>query len=165
MTLQSSFIEKHVRFSTVSLKALSNQECMWFKSYSLENLIIFNFDFSIVTCAFLLQAAAAINRVFFNYNCSKRGGAIRYFVTPNFVQAAFSPKTWVRRLKFCKQPQILVIYIDHEFDLQRYLIFWGHDLQNHLRSKMVSEWNQNTKKPMIWYLTWPIYIDLIFWPF
>ena len=51
------------------------------------------------------------------------------------------------------------------FDLQRSFISGGHDLQYHLELKKVSEWNQNTKKPMIWYLTWPIYIDLIFWPF
>ena len=38
-------------------------------------------------------------------------------------------------------------------------------LQNHLRSNGVWEWNRNTKKkPMIWYLTWLIFIDLIFWP-
>ena len=29
---------------------------------------------------------------------------------------------------------------------------------------MVSEWNRNTKKPMIWYLTLLIIINFIFWP-
>ena len=28
----------------------------------------------------------------------------------------------------------------------------------------VKIWNRNTKKLMIWYLTWPIFMDFIFWP-
>ena len=39
-------------------------------------------------------------------------GTIRHFVTSNFVQAAFA-KNCDRRLKFCMQPQIVVIYIWH----------------------------------------------------
>ena len=35
-------------------------------------------------------------------------------------------------------------------------IIWGQ--------KGVSEWNWNTNKSMIWYLTWLIFIDFIFWP-
>ena len=35
-------------------------------------------------------------------------------MTPNFVQAAFGPNNWDRKLKFCIQPLIVVIYIDHE---------------------------------------------------
>ena len=34
-------------------------------------------------------------------------------------------------------------------------IIWGN--------KGVSEWNRNTKKPVIWYLTWLIFIDFVFW--
>ena len=50
---------------------------------------------------------------------AKRGVTIKHFVTPNFVQAVFSPKHWDRRLKFCMQPQIMVIYIDHkEFEIR-----------------------------------------------
>ena len=35
-------------------------------------------------------------------------------VTPNFVQTAFGPNNWDRRLKFCLQSLVFVIYIDHE---------------------------------------------------
>ena len=34
-------------------------------------------------------------------------------VTPSFVQTAFGPNNCKRRLKFCMQPLIVVLYIDH----------------------------------------------------
>ena len=34
-------------------------------------------------------------------------------VTPNFVQTAFGHNNCKRRLKFCMQPLIVVLYIDH----------------------------------------------------
>ena len=59
----------------------------------------------------------------------KGGGTIRHFVTLNFVQAAFGPKTWDIRLKFCMQPQIVVISMDPEENLRSEVttsrIIWG----------------------------------------
>ena len=42
----------------------------------------------------------------------KDRGAIRHFVTPNFVQAAFGSKNLDKRLKFCIQPPIVTIWPD-----------------------------------------------------
>ena len=52
-------------------------------------------------------------------------------------------------------------------------IFWPPEVSKFCRSqppwssevkKGISKWNRNTKYPMIWYLTWLIFIDLISWP-
>ena len=51
------------------------------------------------------------------------------------------------------------------WDLQRSLIFGGQQpLELCKVSKGVSEWIRNTKKPMIWYLTWLTMTDFKFWP-
>ena len=44
-----------------------------------------------------------------------------------------------------------------EVRTSRSRLIWGQ--------KGALEWNRNTKKSMIWYLSWPIFINLIFWPF
>ena len=49
------------------------------------------------------------------------------------------------------------------FDLWRSLIFEGQ-MCSGFGQKGDSEWNWNTKKSIIWYLTWLIFIAFIFWP-
>ena len=57
-----------------------------------------------------------------------KGGGVHF--DPNFVQAAFAPKNWDKRLKFCMQPLILVIYVDHEDNLRSEVIDLHFDIQN-----------------------------------
>ena len=60
----------------------------------------------------------------------KRGVALWHFVTLNFVQAAFGPKNWDRRLKYCMQPLILVVYTHHEENFRLEVIDLYFDLHD-----------------------------------
>ena len=62
----------------------------------------------------------------------KKGGgvALWHFVTPNFVKAAFGPKNSDRRLNYCMQPLILVVYTHHEENFRLEVIDLYFDLHD-----------------------------------